>query len=299
MNDVQLSFSKGRFSKANAFALDGGLFDIGTPVIKWDDEGGFDGYTTKRVVTTRENRRTGEVRRKVISGKRYGDRPEGVQGISQFFVHHSGGDGRDPRNMYHTLYMDRKLSVPFAVEDDGRIYQFNDAVDRCYHGGKHNPISIGVECCLFPLVESKPDYYSAARRKKLGNLPHSQMVDVIHGQKIKVFCFTEPQVEALARLAAGCWLGCQILGGDRKGLSSEGLHKDDYFTVPPRFPRNRKHEIPRTVVPKARDHIGLIGHLQATRRKIDPAGFPWEKFEGLVADYFFEFESKLRKGQPR
>jgi len=300
MNDLQVSLSKGRFLKSNAFVLDGALFDIGTKVIKWDDPGGFDGYTTKRVVVKREDRRTGKTKTRVIQGKRYSDRPRGVGAVRQFFVHHSGGDGRDPTNMYNTLYMDRKLSVQFAIEDDGRIYQYNDAVDSCWHGGKHNPISIGVECCLFPLVDAKPNYYSAARRKRLGNLPHTQMVDVIHGQKIKVFCFTDPQVEALARLAAGCWIACGLLRNGKNGawindVDADGLYVGDYFTVPPRFPRNRAEKIPRTVVADALKHIGLIGHLQASRRKIDPAGFPWELFEDLTADYFFDFESKLRK----
>jgi len=297
MNDLQVSLTKGRFSRPNAFVLDGALFDIGTPVIKWDDPGGFDGYTTKRVVHVTEDRDTGKTKRRVVQGKRYKVRKKGVGGVRQFFVHHSGGDGRDPTNMYNTLYMDRGLSVQFAIEDDGRIYQYNDAVDACKHGGKHNQISIGVECCLFPLVDAKPNYYSAARRKKLGNLPHRQMVDTIHGQKIKVFCFTDPQVEALARLAAGCWLACSVLGAGRTAKDADGLFVDDYFEVPPNFPRNRRGEIPRTVVKNAREHIGLIGHLQASRRKIDPAGFPWEDFEYRVADLFFEFYEKIKKGR--
>ena len=35
-------------------------------------------------------------------------------------------------------------------------------------------------------------------------------------------------------------------------------------------------------VEDAIQHTGMIGHLQITRRKVDPAGFPWETFEDQV-----------------
>lgn len=271
------SFMDRKFNVKNAIVVAGAKFDIGTRVFGWR-ESGFNGYTKKRVVVKREDRRTGEVKTRVIQGPRYKTRPGGLGDISQFFVHHSGGDGRDPANMYNTLYMNRGLSVHYAVEDDGRIYQFNDALDCCYHGGSHNRVSIGVECCLFPLVKNKPDYYSAARRKRLGNLPHRKQVERIHGVKLEVFCFTDPQVDALARLAAGNWLAVQALRGD---LARE--------CNAPEFPRTTKGTIPKTVYAKHKEHIGLIGHLQCTRNKIDPAGFPWEQFEDQVHAYYWEF----------
>lgn len=256
----------------------GDLIDIGARVFKWNEPEGFNGYTKKRVVVENENRKTGRIKRKVISGPRYDKRPCGIDDVTQFFVHHSGGDGRNPSGMYETLYNTRKLSVHFAVEDDGRIYQFNDVVERCWHAGGHNRIAVGVECCLYPDAAKRPNYYSAANRKRTGNLQHQKAVDVIHGRERKVFCFTEPQVDALARLAAGTWIAVEI---------AQGIDASDI--VAPRFPRDANGAIPRTVVQKAKQHVGLIGHLQCTPKKWDPAGFPWEKFEALVAHYIKQF----------
>lgn len=281
----RLNLSSGKFSDKNAIMVNGVLVDIGVAVFRWDNPKGFDGYTTERVVV--ENRKTG--RDKVISGPRYSKRKGGIDSISQFFIHHSGGDGKDPSTMYRTLYYDRDLSVHFAAEDDGRIFQFNDVIDCCWHGGTHNQISFGVESCLFPLVNKKPNYYSAARRKRTGNLPHKTMVDVIHGAKIKVFCFTEPQLDALARMGAGVWvaLGQMRTGNDEKN--------DVFFEHPPMFYRDHDCNIPRTVIPRAKRHVGMIGHLQTKRAKIDPAGFPWERFENLVEDYFNKFTRALKR----
>lgn len=270
------------FNKKNSIMLCGNAFDIGTRVIRWDEKGGFNGYTKKRVVVTSEDRKTGQVRRKIIQGNRFRDRRKGVNDITQLFIHHSGGDGRNPSGMYETLYNIRGLSVQFAVEDDGRIYQFNDAVDQCFHAGKHNRISVGVECCLYPDAEKNPNYYSSAKRQaRTGNLRHSIISDTIHGRKRKVFAFTEPQVEALARLAAGTMIAVHIEQG-RLGAP-----------LTPLFPRDASWKIPRTVFNHHMNHLGMIGHLQCTKKKWDPAGFPWEKFEDRVGKIFWRFSKKI------
>ena len=290
--DETFNLTGGDFNLDESFVLDGMAVDIGTGVIKWDDPGGFDGYTRKRVVRKVEDRRTGKAKTKTISGPRFSQRKGGVPSIRQFFVHHSGGDGRNPSGMYETLYNTRKLSVHFAVEDDGRIYQFNDAADCCWHAGGHNQMSIGVECCLMPDRAKRPDYYSAARRKRTGNLLHKPGVDWIHGRRHQVFAFTVPQVAALARLAAGCWLATQrrtILGGH---VPYPGMERME----PPRFPRTQRDEIFKTVYPAHLEHVGLIGHLQCTKRKWDPAGFPWEQFETLVAGHYEEFYARALRG---
>jgi len=299
MSDEKLNLSGGDYDEANAIVVAGVSADIGTRVIRWDDPKGFDGYTRQRVEFVEENRRTGKKKRKVIVGPRYGRRKNwlgelfgkndtAISNIRQFFIHHSGGDGREPSGMYETLYNRRRLSVHFAVEDDGRIYQFNDVADKCWHAGKFNNISVGVECCLYPLADRNPEYYSEKRRERTGNLPHEIVEDIIHGRKMNVFAFTEPQVEALSRLAAGTWAALAKLSPKRGGKIG-GVPLDDLFKIAPKFPRDKHATIPRTVVQEPKKHVGLIGHLQVTRNKIDPAGFPWEKFEGLVSERFSEF----------
>lgn len=277
------------FEDSTALVLDGVKADIGCRVVRWTEGEGFNGYTKKRVVVEVENRRTGQLEKKVIQGPRYKKRGKGINGITQLFIHHSGGDGDGARNCYNTLYMQRPpgLSVQFFQDDDGKIWQFNDAIDWCYHAGKHNPISIGIECALYPLASKRPGYYRAERRKRTGNLPHEVRTERIHGNLMKVFCFTNDQTETLARWAAGLWL--------MLGIMRTSPNYSAYFERPPQFPRNKSGKIPRTVIANPKSHVGLIGHLQCTRKKIDPAGFDWERFEDLVAGHWNDFRGNYQE----
>jgi hypothetical protein len=274
-NIVKLSDNDVDFE--NCFVLNGNFYDIGIKVIKWNHQDGYDGYTTKKVVAKKRNGGT-----KTINGKRYSKRAfvkkSAINKITQLMVHHSGADRRDPGVMYNVLYNQRRLSCHFACEDDGRIYQFNDALDCCWHAGAHNKISIGTECCLFPFVKINPNYYNQRNRKKTNNLPHTIGTDFIHGKRYKVFCFTDPQVDSLARLYAGIWFA----------LSLERTKDLPEFHVSPMFPRIGS-AIAKTKINNTTKHIGLIGHLQCTLNKVDPAGFPWEAFETLVGLYFSSF----------
>jgi hypothetical protein len=270
-----IALASDAFKRDDAFVLGGVAYDIGTRVIKWDEKGGFNQYLTNRSEVKVEDRKTGKVKTKVISGRRYSKRVmfgDPLKKIRQFFIHHSGGDGRNPSGMYETLQNQRGLSVHFAIEDDGRIYQFLDAIECAWHGGSHNGYSIGVESCLFPDAEAHSDYYSGPELAQRGNIPHTTTVETLQGVRRKVFCFTAPQVEALARLAAGCWVG---IGA---------------YTAPV-FPRVGG-AIPREVCPGNDKHVGLIGHLQCTDIKWDPAGFPWESFEARVGALFAEMKKR-------
>lgn len=274
------------FNPLKSFMLNGVEYDIGVRIYRWNESSGYNGYLTKRSVVKSISNKTGKKRTRVIKGPRYGKRrrmnplKQPVDVITQLLVHHSGADRADPSVMYNVLYNERGLSCHFATEDDGRMWQFNDAVDRCWHAGKHNNMSVGNECCLYPLAEKHPRYYDEERRKRTGNLEHTVMEDIIHGRKMKVFCFTEPQINSLSKLYAGMWVA---IGHQRRGGFSGA------FDNPPLFPRDRSGGIPRGIIEKPRKHVGLIGHLQCTRRKIDPAGFPWENFEGLVGLHYNEF----------
>lgn len=264
-----------------AIQVCGARYGIGVPVFRWTHPRGFDGYTTRRVTVADEDRRTGQVTR-TIAGHRFSvRRPEAIR---QFVVHHSGGDGPNPGTMYDVLWNQRGLSVQFAIEDDGRVWQFVDAQEGCWHAGAHNGISVGAECCLFPLAKERPDFYAPARNAKTGNLPHEIVEDTIHGQRLTVFAFPDPQVESLARVMAATWLGLRSATGRPQFLDA------------PAFPRDAAGAIPRTVVPEPLAHVGAIGHLQCTRNKIDPAGFPWERCEARVAALFAEW--KPRVGRP-
>jgi len=290
----KIALAGGPFNADNALIIGEAAIDIGTRVIKWYEEDGFGQYEQNRVTVTTEDMKTGKVRTRVIQGKRYKSRPGGVAGIRQVLIHHSGADRADPAIMREVLHNQRGLSVQFAIEDDGRIYQFLNAAEMAFHAGKvHNKISVGAECCLWPDAAARPNYYSPANRKRTGNLPHKVETQVLQGMKKRVFCFPQPQVEATARWAAGIWLAVCMLGGRRTGKYNVGFNPAvelaQMFKMAPKFPRNIKGEIPREVFGRHADHVGLIGHLQCSKRKWDPAGFPWEKFEERVGHLFWQF----------
>ena len=172
----RVSLTGDEFNADNALVLDGVAFDIGTRVIKWWEDDGFSQYQTNKVIVRKDDNRTGRQIKRVISGKRYSKRRKGVAGIRQILLHHSGADRDNPGVMREVLHNQRGLSVQFATEDDGRIYQFLDAVEVAWHAGKHNKISIGNECCLWPDYDRRPSYYSEANRKRTGNLQHEHKV---------------------------------------------------------------------------------------------------------------------------
>jgi len=82
-------------------------------------------------------------------------------------------------------------------------------------------------------------------------------------------------------------------GGRRKGDYNVGFNPpvplQQMFKMAPKFPRNVNGEIPRKVFGRHADHVGLIGHLQCSKRKWDPAGFPWEEYEQRVGHLFWQF----------
>lgn len=268
MVDRRTQLEGAEYDDEGAVQVCGARWGIGVPVYRWTHPKGHNGYTTQRVTAPVEDR-DGRATARVIQGERFAFRPP--DGITQFVVHHSGGDGATPAAMFDTLWNQRNLSVQYAIEDDGRVWQFLDVQEGAWHAGPHNKISVGAECCLYPLAKERPDFYSPARCAKTGNLPHAVVEDTIHGKRLTVFAFTGPQVESLARVVAATWLGLYVATGR------------PHFASAPRFPRVAG-AIPHTVVPAPLAHVGLLGHLQCTANKIDPAGFPWEQCEARVAE---------------
>lgn len=252
------------FDSELAIVVNGCEYDIGVRVHRWDEKTGFNGYKTPR----RYSRRKGF------------DRP--VDAIDQFLVHHSAADRKNPGVMFDVLWNQRELSVHFALEDNGEIWQFVDAIEKTWHAGSMNNSSIGVECCHFPSAFSDPNYYSDSRRKKSGNLPHRIVSQPTSGGRYRdVFSFTDEAVDSLARLTAGCWLA---VGQQR----SDGYHCE--HSCSPEFPR-KDFGIPFGVVDSPKDHLGLIAHRHCSSRKWDPAGLDFERLERLTEEYYLGFRN--------
>lgn len=142
------------------------------------------------------------------------------------------------------------LSVHFAIDPDGTVYQFCDATDRCAHAGSHdddnrdgvrvsgNAASVGIE--IVNPASSVPD-------------PHVQRAMVreeIHGDEQVATAFTAPQLASSIALtrslcaAYGLPLDVPMAGGDVLAT----VMAEDAF----------------------RSFRGVCGHLHITRRKRDP-----------------------------
>lgn len=294
-----IALTSGAPRPERAISIGGVLFDAGLEVYRWDDAKGFNGYTKERCVVSEEDRRTGKTVTRVISGPRYNRRAwvgDPLRMVKQFLIHHSGGDGPDPGTMFQTLWRQRGLSVQFALEDDGRVYQFLDAEENAWHAGQANRTSVGVECCLYPNAGQNPDYYSPANNARRKNLPHEVREEILQGARRTVFVMPAPQQEALARLIAGTWVALGWIAGQEKIPDPARVAR---FASPPRWPRDpaQIHDgtIPRRLVGFWNQHVGLLGHLHVSRKKWDPAGLDWERLEDSVAALFVEFLAELRE----
>lgn len=262
------------FDPSTAFILGRKAYDIGVRVVKWDEPQGYDGY--KRPLRVRQ-------------------RPHGIEGIKQLLVHHSGQDRKDPGTMYRVLWEQRKLSVHFALDEFAKpangldagpiVWQFVDADWVTLHAGGMNNTSIGIEVCHFPEAWKDRNYYSKERNEKKNNVPHKVKNELVYHNWRDVYQFTSGQMDALARLYAGCWIA---IGHQKAG----GFHWR--WDEPPHFPRiNGTNEIPRGTIHDPKSWVGLIMHKNCSSRKWDPGGFDAVLFEEMVADYWHSFRQAL------
>jgi len=150
----------------------------------------------------------------------------------------------------------RGISVHFAIDNDGTIYQFMDMNDVAYHAGsrKWNDASVGVEItnAFYPKYQ---DWY---KRKGFGERPVIKDA-MVHGKKLETHLgFYPVQLQALQALmkavhkATGMPLKAPL---DRKGNTSTKVSKP---VADGRFE-------------------GFVSHYHLTNRKIDCAGLDIKK----------------------
>ena len=150
----------------------------------------------------------------------------------------------------------RGISVHFAIDNDGTIYQFMDMNDVAYHAGsrKWNDASVGVEItnAFYPKYQ---DWY---KKKGFGERPVIKDA-MVHGKKLETHLgFYPVQLQALQALmkavhkATGMPLKAPL---DRKGKTSTKVSKP---VADGRFE-------------------GFVSHYHLTNRKIDCAGLDIKK----------------------
>lgn len=139
----------------------GQLFHTGTPVVLWNDPGGYDAY---RVDKRFENPRsvTTQPAGENPSGARYGSwrkhlpaeewdavwregwSLERLRRHVDLFVMHYDVCGTS-QQCFKVLHDRRGLSVHFMLDIDGTIYQTLDVKERAWHAGTANDRSVGIE----------------------------------------------------------------------------------------------------------------------------------------------------------
>lgn len=279
----KISLTAKPFNDEQAISFNGNLYDIGTKVVRWDHEGGFNGYDTKKSITEYEDRKTGKTKKKVIKGKRYSSRKRKPAGLNQVLCHHTGGFTAS--RAFQTLHNERKLSVQFIEEDDGKIFQPLDALAIAWQAGKFNKTSTGIEVCSYAAAFKNPEAYSKKRRDRLGVKPHKIIEQYIQGSTKKVFKLPEAQVKALVNLVAGIWAARTIELGALELKNPHGLN----------FMPDGDGGVLMDYSEDARQHIGLLLHSNASARKWDLAGIEdMKKFEKDAQATYYKFLKAYR-----
>lgn len=218
-------------------------FDIGVPVVLWNEEGGLNQYPK------------GNFHPRDLT------LPALQSIIHQVVWHHS------------VLYTAketflgvnaRSLSVNFIIDDDNvggvaTIYQTLDVKDAGYSQKANNTLGPGVEVAYHPEAWSSPSLYSAENCLRHGVQPHEVIDDVVHGGHFKCFGPSEPQMRAIFALAWG-------LG-------------ELFPLVPVSFPRRGDGGISKDLLAKPLEYVGHVCHYHIDREKIDAMGLDLERVE--------------------
>lgn len=241
----------------------GKKYDIGTRVILWDEPDGLNGYDISSYITTSQNRKTGKLEKSVVKGKRYSKRTwrenptlgQLQEIVYQFFLHHSGL--YRAKDTFHVLHNQRRLSVHFIL-DDKNLYQTLDLKEKAWHGGKNNPMSVGIEIDSRAHADRFPDAYDEAHCKKYGVEPRTKRIDHVQGIWTHGYEYTNKQYETLIRLGIGL--------------------ADVFPNMNLRdFPRNNGRLI-KKIISNPTKHHGYMCHYNSSSSKNDPIAFDHYRF---------------------
>lgn len=142
---------------------------------------------------------------------------------------------------------DRGLSVHFAIDNDGTIYQLMDTQHVAWHAKGVNNHSVGVEISNAVHLRFQKEYQALGFPKRPFVLK-----DVVHGKEMKPYTgFYPEQVRALKAL-------------------TKALHKG--LGIPYKTPLDSNGNLLRAVDKRVvgRTFAGVVGHYHITKEKRDP-----------------------------
>jgi N-acetylmuramoyl-L-alanine amidase len=243
----------------------GEKFDIGTRVVLWGEDKGFNGYDRSQSVVWSQNRKTGKKEKLIIKGVRYNRRNwrknpklNHIQSlVNQFFLHHSGL--YRAADTFNVLHNQRRLSVHFILDDSGLIYQTLDLKEKAWHGGQNNTMSVGIEIDSRAHAGRFPDAYDEYHCKKYGVMPRRKRIDLVQKSWTTGYEYNDKQYEALIRLAIGL-----------KNIFPKMNPMD--------FPRDKNGRIIKHIISEPKKHSGVICHYNNSTNKNDPISFDDYRF---------------------
>lgn len=273
----------------------GKLVPTGTPVVLWDDPGGYDAYQTRKHFSADP-----EPDGKLRYGQR-GDLPAAIearvqqggwqladlQQVVHTFVLHFDACGTS-RQCFKVLQDVRNLSVHFLLDTDGTIYQTLDLQERAWHATIANNFSIGVEianpgCWPRPRHPDMLRWYEKDEQgwrmkfpawmgetgiRTPGFVPRPARPEpvsgIVHTTEYWQFDYTPQQYAALAHLCAA-------------------LHQV-FPRIQLEVPRNPDGSVRATQLSAAelRAFDGIVGHSHVQDDKSDPG--PAMQWEWLVQE---------------
>jgi N-acetyl-anhydromuramyl-L-alanine amidase AmpD len=261
-------------ARKTAIMIAGQPFDVGRPVVLWNDPQGFDGYQTTCIddhggCCDMEGPRYG-----ARKGVEHRNLSELQQVVSQLVLHFDGCV--NSRSCFKSMHNRLRppgskgcgLSAHFMVDADGTIYQTMDLLERAYHAEEANTDSVGVEICNRGKVDRSewpklpPDYRTRPQRDV-----------VINGEHHLAYEFRAEQYDSIVALS-------RVL-------------LRVFPRIKPMVPEKDGEPIMETL-PDPLSFSGILGHLHVDlqKQKWDPGALDWHRI--LRALNGFEFPVQVR-----
>lgn len=259
----------------------GELFDIGTPVILWNDPGGFNAYS--------KNEKAGVTALEPSDQDRpFGVRSEtgtGLEQIDQFVIHYD--QAGTSRRCFEILHEVRGLSAHFLLDLDGTIYQTLDVQERAWHATKANSRSIGIEIAnigAYPPKDSKvlDRWYTNDQFDRAIRLPSVESNTVDEASVDDAFVARPARPEAVVGQIQGQWLKMYDLTNEQYDalIHLTATLCSVFPAMACDYPRHPDGSLVTTVLP---DDVfdrfgGLLGHFHVQANKVDPGpAFDWDR----------------------
>jgi N-acetylmuramoyl-L-alanine amidase len=290
--------------KGDEIVVCGQYFHTGTPVVLWNDPGGYDAYRVERRFSPIEEsdwKNSSELVKDLETPNRYNLRSAGLstneierlrgggwdlptlQGVVDQFVLHFDVCGTS-RQCFNILHDHRGLSVHFMLDLDGTIYQTLDLKERAWHATISNSRSVGIEIAnmgAYPVHAKNPfaEWYAKEPNGEVRITIPPQYGD--GGILIKDFVGHPARPEPII----GMIQGKELIQYDFTPQQYEALTRltaalcKALPKIKCDYPRDAAGKLTREKLPDAEleTYEGVLGHFHIQTNKVDPGpAFQWD-----------------------